>query len=358
MKQVDVEEQDNDDDQDVEDKDQQIFDDMVYLAEAKRLLDEQRKAQADAIVIQAAFDEISKLPRAADKIDDDEDATTKKTKHTEAAKQQQQPQESATSATNDTDMEGIEIQIQTITPKKIDNLAPCGRIGLVALATDFNIEDDLRRMFPSSVSCFTSRVKNCNPCTMANLKAMAPGITQAADTILPGVHLDAYIYGCTSGTVAIGNDQVTALVQKARPNALVTNPITAVLSAFDTLQVKKLSILTPYEPDVSNEVVHFFQSQGFDVLNAAGFGFSNDSEMTYISPEDIQEAAVSLCHPDADVLFISCTALRASLVLEKIEQAIGKPVVSSNQALVWHTLQLVHYNQPIQGFGTLLSKHF
>ena len=51
MKQVDVEEQDNDDDQDVEDKDQQIFDDMVYLAEAKRLLDEQRKAQADAIVM-------------------------------------------------------------------------------------------------------------------------------------------------------------------------------------------------------------------------------------------------------------------------------------------------------------------
>ena len=43
-----VEEQDNDDDQDVEDKDKQIFDDMVYLAEAKRLLDEQRKAQAES----------------------------------------------------------------------------------------------------------------------------------------------------------------------------------------------------------------------------------------------------------------------------------------------------------------------
>ena len=193
---------------------------------------------------------------------------------------------------------------------------------------------------------------------MENLKAMAPGITQAADNILPGTHLDAYIYGCTSGTVAIGNDKVTELVQKARPGALVTNPVTAVLSAFDTLKVKKLSILTPYEPAVSKEVVNFFQSQGFEVLNAAGFGFSNDSEMTYISPEDIKEAAVSLCHPDADVIFISCTALRASLVLDEIEKAIGKPAVSSNQALVWHTLKLVKYNKPINGFGALLSEHF
>ena len=42
----------------------------------------------------------------------------------------------------------------------------------------------------------------------------------------------------------------------------------------------------------------------------------------------------------ADLLFISCTALRASLVIDQIEQRIGKPVVSSNQALAWHSLQL------------------
>ena len=79
--------------------------------------------------------------------------------------------------------------------------------------------------------------------------------------------------------------------------------------------------------------------------------------MTFISPADIKEAAVSLCHSDADLVFISCTALRASLVIEEIEKAIGKPVVSSNQALVWHTLKLVEYNKPINGFGTLMAEH-
>ena len=129
-----VEEQDNDDDQDVEDKDKQIFDDMVYLAEAKRLLDEQRKAQAEAIVIQAAFEEISKA-----KQQQQESAILEIVSTHESPSQNLQRCDSI--PTNDTDTEGG-IEVQTITPKKIDNLAPCGRIGLVALATDFNIEDD------------------------------------------------------------------------------------------------------------------------------------------------------------------------------------------------------------------------
>ena len=61
--------------------------------------------------------------------------------------------------------------------------------------------------------------------------------------------------------------------------------------------------------------------------------------------------------PEADLLFISCTALRASLVLDQIEQSLGKPVLSSNQVLAWHSLQLVGYPQPISGFGRLLAEH-
>jgi maleate isomerase len=93
------------------------------------------------------------------------------------------------------------------------------------------------------------------------------------------------------------------------------------------------------------------------VLNIAGFGFENDTEMTYISPQDIAESAAKTCHPHADLLFISCTALRASLVIEQIEKQLRKPVVSSNQALAWHSLQLVGYIPPVTGYGQLLAYH-
>ncbi len=245
--------------------------------------------------------------------------------------------------------------VQTQHP--LDHLYPAGRIGVVSLSTDFNIEADLQQMYPSDIGFFTSRVKNFNPLTMKNLTTMAAGISAAADSILPGTKLDAIIYACTSGTVAIGVDKITALVHEARPGVSVTNPITAALSAFQCFNARKLSILTPYPEAVNREVAEFFVSQGYEVLNIAGFGFDNDTEMTFISPQDIIAATIANCDPDADLMFISCTALRASQVLDDIECQLNIPVVSSNQVLAWHSLKLVNYPSTVPGFGSLLREH-
>ena len=45
----------------------------------------------------------------------------------------------------------------------LDKIGPGGCIGLIALATDFNSEKDLRHIFPDDVEMFTNRVLNANP---------------------------------------------------------------------------------------------------------------------------------------------------------------------------------------------------
>ena len=244
---------------------------------------------------------------------------------------------------------------QVVHRQPLEHLAPAGRIGVIALATDFNIEQDLRRLYPQGVEIFTTRVRNFNPLTIDNLRSMAPGISAAADAILPGTSLDAIIYACTSGTVAIGSDRISELVHQSRPGVAVTNPVTAALAAFERLGAKSISILTPYTEAVNQEVAALFQNRGYQVLNIAGFGFEDDTAMTFIASQDIADAAIKVCDPQADLLFVSCTALRTSLVIEQIERRLGKPVVSSNQALAWHSLQLMKYASPVQGFGALLQ---
>ncbi|WP_299179279.1 aspartate/glutamate racemase family protein [uncultured Neptuniibacter sp.] len=240
----------------------------------------------------------------------------------------------------------------------LEHLAKGGCVGVISLGTDFNIETDLNRLFPEDVQFFTSRVKNVNPLTIENLRTMAPGISVAADSILPGTQLDAMIYACTSGTVAIGVDRVTELVQEVRPGVPVTNPVTAALTAFDRFGAKRVSILTPYTEQVNHQVAEFFESHGYEVLSIAGFGFEDDTAMTYITPQDIAEQAVAVCDPESDLMFISCTALRASTILEVVEQKLNIPVVSSNQLLVWHSLQLMNYPEDIPGFGSLMRNAF
>jgi maleate isomerase len=248
--------------------------------------------------------------------------------------------------------------IQTIKHnRQLENFAPIGCVGVIALATDFNIETDLRRMYPEGTEIFTTRVRNTNPLTIENLRTMAPQISSASDTLLPGYDLDVIIYACTSGTIAIGVKEIAQLIHASRPNLIVVDPVSAALAAFQKLSAnKKISILTPYTKEVNHEVAAFFSENGYDVLSMAGFGFEDDTAMTFIPPADIVDAAVEMFNPNADLLFISCTALRASVVIDQIEAQIGKPVLSTNQVLAWHSLQALGYSHPIKGFGSLMEQ--
>ena len=56
----------------------------------------------------------------------------------------------------------------------------------------------------------------------------------------------------------------------------------------------------------------------------------------------------------AQALFISCTALPALSIIEKLENKLGILVLSSNQTLIWNTLKSIGVKNKINGFGKLL----
>ncbi len=236
-----------------------------------------------------------------------------------------------------------------------DDIAPGGRIGLLALATDYNSETDLRRILPQGVDLFTNRVLNANPLTIENLRAMSGDVTRAAAGILPGLGVDVMIYGCTSGTAAIGGDELTRLIQIAQPGVACSNPIAAASAALKAFKATRISVLTPYSDAVNRAVQESIQAEGFDLLNIDGFGLDDDIVMTGLPPAAIAEAAAQICDPDADALFISCTAIRAASIVAAVEQKLGKPVVTSNQALVWHCLQLMGNQSQVSGYGQLFN---
>ncbi len=230
-----------------------------------------------------------------------------------------------------------------------------GRIGLLALATDLNSEAELRRMTPPGVEIFTNRIANANPVTLDNLRAMAGDITRAARGILPDNRLDAMVYGCTSGTVAIGADEIERLIRTARPGIPWTNPITATLAAIGALRARRISVLTPYTTPVNRAIAEHLREKGLEVVNIAGFDLDQDEDMTAVPPRAILAAGLEVCDPSAQLLFVSCTALRVVGVLDALERRLGKPVVASNQAMLWHALRLIGYSAPIEGFGRLMA---
>ncbi len=223
--------------------------------------------------------------------------------------------------------------------------------------TDETTEPDFRAMSPDEVAFFTARLLNENPVTEHTLRAHLPLIRQAAEQLLPDAPLDVVVDDCTSGTVANGYEAIAAEVHRSRPSVHVVTPITAALAAFDALGVERISVLTPYMAEVSDSVVAYLAEHGITVINAASFLIESDLDMARLPPDSIFEAALATCADDAQGLFISCTALRAVEVIDRIDRDLGKPVVSSIQAEFWHSIRLAGHSAALEGFGSLLRDH-
>lgn len=229
------------------------------------------------------------------------------------------------------------------------------RVGLLLLATDLNSESDLRRLFPPEVGLFVNRLHHSNPMDLAALRRVADYVPRAGADILPDLELDATVFGCTSGTIATGEQAMLERIRLSCRTRHATTPVTASLAGLAALGARSVSILTPYRDAVNQALGDYYQSRGLKVLNVSGLGLDDDYLMTAISPEEIVAAGVSAMADDAEALFISCTALRASLAISELEQLLDRPVVTSNQAIAWHTLKLIDHPGP-SGPGRLFAR--
>ena len=229
------------------------------------------------------------------------------------------------------------------------------KVGLLALTTDLTIERDFNSICNKlPIDIFVNRIHNENPLTKENLLKMRDQIEEVTKKILPDEKINTVAYGCTSGTIAIGEDKVKEKIQLAKPDCYVTTPITSAIKAFKLMNVKKISVFTPYPESVNETIYEYFSKKNINVLSFGTFNLNLDSDFANIDPKYLSEKLKELNIGGADALFISCTALPALEILDEVEKKISKPVFSSNQTLIWDTIRSVGYKFPIDGYGKLL----
>jgi len=251
----------------------------------------------------------------------------------------------------------INQHVWTTLPCTFDGgLASRAAIGLLALANDGVIESELRAFLGlDGVAVFVSRIKPIPDTMPPSLRMMEDELPDGVGRLLPGKPLDVIAFGCTSGAMAIGSERVKAKIRGVRPGTPVTDPVSASLKAFACLDVRRVALLTPYVDSVNEMVDTYLAEQGLRVIERGSFKQTSET-INRISEDDVARAGIELGSRDVDALFISCTGLRCSAVIETVERTIGKPVVASNQALAWDLLRLAGVKDPIAARGRLLAE--
>ena len=126
------------------------------------------------------------------------------------------------------------------------------------------------------------------------------------------------------------------------------------VAALRHIGARRVSVASPYMPDVERKLVEFLTANGFEVLASVALNLPLDHSI--VEQDDILGAARRADRPEADAVFISCTGQRLAHHLDAIEAQLGKPVLAANQVTAWHALETIGLGDRWEGPGRALRE--
>jgi maleate cis-trans isomerase len=236
------------------------------------------------------------------------------------------------------------------------------RVGLVVLSDDATSEPDFQMVFtPLGVRVHSARMWRDSSLPAPEWLDRMHEELATASKYVAEVGLNAIAYTCTTGSFYRGvgwdTEMCDIMSEASGVPAFATSP--SVADALNEFGAEKISVVTPY-PEWNNvRLIAYLEAKGFEVLNLEGHPRTSRGEIREPDhdPKEIFEFAVENCRPEADALLCSCTDWRSLEVVERLEQRLGIPVVSANQATIWLVARQLDINTPIEGFGSLLREH-
>ena len=233
------------------------------------------------------------------------------------------------------------------------------RLGFLVPPGNPTIEPELMAMAPAGVSLHFHRMTAGG--TPGALDGQEERNRQMVASLDEGVALlalvkpDIIVIAHTATSYDLGVEAEAALLDRLAKasGTRVTTAFASVAAALERLGVKRLAVGTPYSAETTAKGKAHLEKHGFevvshDILKHAGNIYDTTAEQAY-------RLARSVDQPEAQAVFLSGTGMPTVPVLETLETDLQKPAISSNAAMLWLALRACGVNQPIAGYGRLLT---
>lgn len=232
-----------------------------------------------------------------------------------------------------------------------------GRIGIIDLSTCTSLTAEFGMAAPEGVLTLFSRIRL--PRGDVSVEALdemlsSERLEEAAEE-LADANVSVIAFGCTTGSLLHGPgfDEVLRGRIERRTGVRATTTSTAVVHALRRLGVKTVTVGTPYDDELNRRERVFLEGAGFKVAHIEGLRKRHDSEIGRLSLDEVRALAFSAGRVSSDALFLSCTNLPTLPIIAELEDKLGIPVVTSNSATIWKTLNLAGVERASSGLGLL-----
>jgi maleate isomerase len=229
---------------------------------------------------------------------------------------------------------------------------PRARYGLIFPSSNRILEPHLARFSPPGLSPHVTRLRMTGPYFMP-VQDLTPKVTEAAGE-LADAGCDPVVFHCTANSMAeglAGEAAIKAAVAAAGVGAITT--ASATMNALAALGARRIVLASPYQRPSHEHELEFMEEAGIEVVGERNLDLSPASRYPEVTPADWVEIMEGLRNDRADVYFVSCAAIRAMESLEEMEKRLGKPVITSNQLVIWRAARMAGFDGTLEGLGQL-----
>jgi maleate isomerase len=207
-------------------------------------------------------------------------------------------------------------------------------IGLLVPSSNTVMETDFHRRFSRPAVVTTTRIFLEDVTREAETRMNEVELPQAMRLIKTAAP-DVVVFGCTSaGSLGgIGHDAAIGRSIESATGARAVTVVGSVVARLERLQGRRVAVFTPYRDDMTRSVADCVGEAGFEVVKSAGMGIVDNREIGRVTPSEIVQF-VEREFQQADCVFLSCTNWRTIETIQTLEQRLGVPVFTSNQACI------------------------
>jgi maleate isomerase len=212
------------------------------------------------------------------------------------------------------------------------------RVGLIIPSSNRMVEQEMVQGFPAGVHAHVTRLRMTGP-NRGPLDDVLPRVEEATHA-LTDAKCEVVAFHCTANSMEegqAGEQRILAALTRAGA-ARATTTATAIKRALAALDARRIVLLTPYSQAVTDHEAEFLVDAGHAVLHAKGFALAGSDAYCATPPSFWKERAIEAANSNADVYFLSCANISVFGVIEELEARLDRPVITSNQAVVWDAL--------------------
>jgi len=236
------------------------------------------------------------------------------------------------------------------------------RIGVLVPFTNCNLEPDMNLMCPAGCTMHFARLDGYDVDEIPGSEQMAGlGASDLTEPLrlIVGVRPKAVLYGCTSATLTHGpvfDRDLAAKIEKAA-GAITLTAAGALVTAIEALGVTQVGFSSPYLGEINDRAIAFLAEAGIETMARADIGRPlGNYGQGELTPDEVFELALRADRAEVGAIVLSCTDMRAVEAVERIEAATGKPVVTSNQAMIFAVCRTLRLPRPARAPGRLFER--